>query len=92
MLGRKRVMSVRELQNALRVVAQDAENHKDALVRFLRVNEDELSEAMRALDGTTTDAAADVRSTLNEARSSLESAIKSMASAAQAARDFANRI
>ena len=85
-------MSVRELQDTLHKVAEDADAFKDLLGKFLAQNEEDLSDAMRALDGNTTGTDGAVRASLNSAKSALESARASMADAAEAARDYASRI
>jgi len=85
-------MSVRDLQETLRKVAEDADTFKDLLGKFLKQNSDDLSDAVKALDGNTTGTEGAVRASLNSAKTALESAKSSMESAATAARNYASSI
>ena len=85
-------MSVRELKETLEKVAAGADDLATLLQKFSAKNADDLTAAMKVLDGTSTGTDANVRTSLNDAKSALDEARRAMTDAANAARDYASRV
>jgi len=85
-------MSVKDLQDSLEKVAQQADGFAGLLTKFAQQNSEDLDAAMGALDGTKSGADGQVKSALDDATRAIDEAKKAMEDAAMAARSYANSI
>lgn len=85
-------MSIQDLQNSLKRVAEQAREFEDQLSKFKSSNDEDLTDARNILVGTTTGTDGVVASALGEASQALEDAKRAMADAAEAADSYARKI
>ena len=85
-------MSVKDLKETLKKVAEGADDFSTMLKQFVDKNAEDMAAAQKALDGTSTGTDNTVKAALNEAKAAIEEAKSAMSEAAAAARNYAARV
>lgn len=85
-------MSVSELQSALRHVSGVMSDIERTILQFTDNTQDTMRSTIRALDGTSTGADAEIKGALQDAENTIHNAMRAINEAISATDDFSRRL